>query len=118
MGPTEKQLANLIKFTKGASGNRNGRGRGSFSLTGRLKEVLANEELGDAVVLATIKHLIKGNPAAIKIIWDRHDGLQSKPIEVTTQEATGLGMHTLTDSELDELIASAERREASEDLPQ
>lgn len=78
----DKRLKNLKPWKPGQSGNPKGRPRKNVCLTSLLKEEIkkANPQdkkkrtWAELIVIATMKLAIKGNPAALREVWDRIDG--------------------------------------------
>ncbi len=72
-----------MPFVKGQSGNPAGKKPGTLGLTGLLRLVLdANDrEEALALVKATVAQAKEGNGVALKIVWDRIDGLLVAPTE-------------------------------------
>jgi len=81
------------KFKKGQSGNKKGRppkGTSFAEITKEYMEEIVN--MGDGtkkrrkelLVAQTFKLMLQGNPAALNMMWNRHDGLQKQAIELET----------------------------------
>jgi hypothetical protein len=81
--PVEKQ------WKKGVSGNPRGRPRKQDSLTTLLKDEVekscpADKEhrtWGELIVRATLQQAMKGNPAALREVWDRLEGKLKQSLE-------------------------------------
>jgi len=85
------------KFKKGQTGNPNGRPKGSRSLTTILREYmdkeleindpitkkLVNKRIGDIVNLKLIANAIKGDQQAIKMVFERLDGMPTQKVDVS-----------------------------------
>ena len=91
--------------------NPNGR-RGVPSLTNRLQKLLReNPEAGEAAIAALIGKAADGDVAALKLLFDRMDGLQGQTIKFENGELVSaivrvLRQHvgqTLTDELIDSL---------------
>jgi hypothetical protein len=82
--PKDKQ------FKPGRSGNPKGRGKGNVSLKKllqqKLKEVARQDKEGrkyaELIVEATILQAMKGNGAALKMVWETIEGKITQPVEV------------------------------------
>jgi hypothetical protein len=80
------------RWKKGVSGNPRGRPKKQDSLTSLLKEEIKKicpvdrqkRTWGELMVLATLQLAMKGNPAALKEVWERLDGkvLQTGKLEL------------------------------------
>jgi hypothetical protein len=76
-----------LKWKPGQSGNPSGRPKGS-GLLGTLRKTIEKTCPADKkkrtwkelVVMATIQHAIKGNPAALREVWERLEGKLTQPI--------------------------------------
>ena len=79
--PEEKKPVGK-RFIKGQSGNPKGRPPKHECLTSLLKEELGKVNASDKegrtwkelIVIATLRLAMKGNPAALREVWDRVDG--------------------------------------------
>ena len=99
-------------WKKGESGNPKGRPKGSKSLDVILREKLAKVPAGkgrvalaEKLVDKAIKDAMKGDQAALKFLWERHDGKLAQIIDAAvTVDADGarerlLGLITSGDAE-------------------
>jgi len=79
------------RWKKGVSGNPKGRPKKQESLTSLLKEEIdticpadkENRTWGDLVVRATLQLALKGNPVALREVWDRLDGKLKQSLELS-----------------------------------
>lgn len=81
----------------GEAPNPKGRPRGSVNLTSILKRTLkevATKEghtFADVLVRATIQNAVKGNGAALKVCWERVDGILQSQEPSTESAASKVG---------------------------
>lgn len=98
------------RFVKGQSGNPKGRPPKDQCLTSLLKEELETINSADRegrtwkelIVLATLRLAMKGNPAALREVWDRTDGKVRQDI----------GLEVDVSTEIDRCIAEGRQRAA------
>jgi len=67
-----------------------GRPKGSLSLTALLKEKLAEGTNADELIQSTLEQAKAGNPAAMKILWDRMEGPMTTVSQVTVDDVSNL----------------------------
>ena len=94
---SEKSLENLVPFKKGEDERRRPKPKGAFSLTRAVKEFLLEnakdgETYGEKLKKAAVLRAISKSDPLMKEIWDRVDGKQVQPTDVTT---AGKPLYTL-----------------------
>ena len=67
-----------------------GRPKGSLSLTALLKEKLAEGTIADELIQSTLEQAKAGNPAAMKILWDRMEGPMTTVSQLTVDDVSNL----------------------------
>ena len=96
----------------GQSGNPKGKPKGCLSLTNRLQKLLnENPEAAEKAIAAHIEKASNGDVTALKLLYDRMDGLQGQTIKFENGELVSaivrvLRQHvgqTLTDELIDGL---------------
>ena len=91
-----KKGGNQTSFQKGKSGNPNGRPKAKYTWAILLEQALAEQHadkvtgetktLKEWITRIAIKEASKGNMVAIKMIWDRMDGLPKQSTEISGHE--------------------------------
>ena len=88
----EKSKKNLKKFSSKNQPKKNGRPKGSLSLTKEIKKVLetidpaSKKPIHELLVTAAIKHAMKGNVGYFKEIVERVDGKVTDKTEHTGKD--------------------------------
>lgn len=66
--------------------NRKGQPKKGYSITEWFRAMLdANPEVKNAIGLAILDKALKGDPAAMKLVWGYMDGAQQQNIDLTTK---------------------------------
>ena len=97
----------MAKFKRGASGNPNGRPKGSISITSAIRQKLSEvnpiskRAYLDDLVEVTLNHALKGDLKAIKEIWNHLDGSprQTQELELNQTQLTGIQIVVRKDEE-------------------
>ncbi len=90
----EKSKKNLKKFSSENQPKKNGRPKGSLSLTNEIKKVLegfdeaSKKKVSELLAIGATKHAIKGNAAYFKEIIDRIDGKVTDKAELTLRNGS------------------------------
>lgn len=76
---------NQTSFKPGQSGNPNGRPKKGYSITEMFQEMFAEHperkaELGEAIY----RKARKGDPTAIKLVWNYMDGMPKQSTDITS----------------------------------
>ena len=88
----ENSKKNLKKFSSTHQPKKNGRPKGSLSLTNEIKKVLegvdeaSKKSILELVAIAAAKQAIKGNSAYFKEIIERLDGKVTDKTELTVKD--------------------------------
>lgn len=78
---TEKKQRGGVQFKPGQSGNPKGRPLKGYSITEAFKAMLTAEPEVKAQIVQSIKDkALKGDPTAIKMVWEYMDGKPKQPI--------------------------------------
>lgn len=89
MGTREQALKNLKK--RGADANPNGRPKKGYSITEMMKEMLDSKPEIKAKIGASIANkAMRGDPTAVKMLWNYMDGMPKQETDVTIKDITGL----------------------------
>lgn len=92
----EKSRKNLKMFSSKNQPKKNGRPKGSLSLTNEIKKVLegvdeaSKKQIIELVAIAAAKQAIKGNAAYFKEIIERVDGKTADKTELTLKNGESL----------------------------
>ncbi len=92
----EKSKKNLKMFSSKNQPKKNGRSKGSLSLTNEIKKVLegvddaSKKQIIELVAIAAAKQAIKGNAAYFKEIIERVDGKITDKTELTLKNGEPL----------------------------
>ena len=72
------------QFKPGQSGNPKGRPKKGYSITEWFKNMLAsNPEMKDELGKSIMAKALKGDPTALKLVWNYMDGMPKQTIDAT-----------------------------------
>ena len=72
------------QFKPGQSGNPKGRPKKGYSITEWFQEMLDSKpEVKDAIGKSIVEKALKGDPTALKLVWNYMDGMPKQTIDAT-----------------------------------
>lgn len=102
----DKQKKNTPKtaWKPGESGNPNGRPPKGYSITETMKAMLGEKpEIKDALGRKVLEMALKGDIAALKLVWQYMDGMPKQEVDITTPTTVTINhVHTNNHDTTDE----------------
>ena len=97
----EKSKENLKMFSSKNQPKKNGRPKGSLSLTKEIKKILesveenSKKQVAELFATAVLKQAMKGNPACLKEVFERVDGKVPDKTENTGKDGGPVTMRII-----------------------
>jgi len=96
--------ANKTSFKKGQVANPKGRPKKGYSITDWFKEMLSSKpEVKDAIGKKIIEKALKGDMAAMRLVWNYMDGMPSQAVKLGGDENNPLKL----DVDINDMIGKA-----------